>query len=468
VWFGPRVGRQTSYFDALDDPLRRALGVDMGTASLMGWQGTTSSAGVFSFTGIAGIPGYRLSASAAGYRTASVEVPEDGQAAYIVLTPESAAHTGELAGRVVDPAGQGVARASVRLGGQVARTDEQGSFSIAIDSRAPGARMIALHPDWSPVLQPCLSASPSDPGAWPEPLVLKFLEPSPALEGVVIDESGSPVRGVEVRALDPMSWDECLGLLGEAPVRDGSRTDSVLGDGRVDTDENGRFRLRGLSSRSYHLRAADRRTLRIGLSEPIPAGTHDARIVLESASRPCTITGRVVDLRDQPIAGANVAARRFAPAAGSNTTEAIDGPGVKTDAEGRFQLAQVSCEAGALIVQPEAATPWKLVPLERGAAWDALVVKVGRTARVRVELQTQGLKADSVAFLDAHGNPLEVGAKRSRSGWISSSSMPLIEGKTEVLVVSEEAATLVLRLNRNEVQRLPVRLDPSETNVVKP
>jgi hypothetical protein len=96
------------------------------------------------------------------------------------------------------------------------------------------------------------------------------------------------------------------------------------------------------------------------------------------------------------------------------------------------------------------------------------VLSVGRIARVQVEIQTRGLEADTVSFLDPRGTPLRIGMKVGRDGWMGGGEGWDVQGgSTGVLVVSEEATTVVLTQRGKEVARATIHLDPNTTNVVR-
>lgn len=46
--------------------------------------------------------------------------------------------------------------------------------------------------------------------------------------------------------------------------------------------------------------------------------------------------------------------------------------------------------------------------------------------------------------------------------------LSLVEGKSEVVRVSDAARTLVLYRENEEVQRLPIRLDPDQRTILRP
>jgi hypothetical protein len=288
-------------------------------------------------------------------------------------------------------------------------------------------------------------------------------EPVAGIGGMVRDSAGKPVKDVEVLALDPPNWDEYLARIGELPNRDGKHSDTVLGGETVRTDEGGHFHIRGLVGRSFRLVARSKSTLETVVSEPIPGGTLDALLVIGRPGGLCRFAGVIVDLQGKPIAGASIAAMRTLPDGSRADTD-----WVHADDQGRFEMPQMSSEIEGFIVSPETG-PAEIVHVDLAAARDAQRLEVGRIARVLVQIQTPGLAADTLVFLDAHGTPLACGTKIGRGGWMGGGDRTDISGgKSEVIIVSERASTLVIQSQGKEVQRVPLHLDPAQVNLVQP
>jgi RNA polymerase sigma-70 factor (ECF subfamily) len=455
--------------DLFGDPLRDSLGVDLGPTQLQdrGWDTISASTGSFSIHGVDSLPNARVSASAPGYDDGEADPRENEGQVVIVLHKRSDVRSGQLYGKVVGPDGKVVSHARLRFGTHQADSDELGEFVIGVDEQPPGTQLIAFHRDWRPVLQACLSQPPTDKAVWPDPLVLQFTEAQTGIAGVVVDFAGKPVPKVEVLTLDPLSWNQMFGTLGESPIHDGDDTDRVLGDDCVSTDLNGRFSVAALAGRSCRLLVRDRHTLEIAVSDPIPAGTSDARIVFGRDGGRCRFAGRIVDLHGNPIAGGRIAPMRTVAGSGPRAEVRVDSDGVPMDAEGRFEIADNSCGIEAFIVWSDPAAPAKIVPLDAGADRESLLIRVGQIARVQVEIHTPSLKADKLVFLDAAGTQRQVGVKM-KGGWAGGDEWSIGEGRTQELIVSEEAKTLVLKLQGEEVARVAIDLDPSRVTLIQP
>ncbi|HZV03744.1 MAG TPA: carboxypeptidase-like regulatory domain-containing protein [Gemmataceae bacterium] len=147
-----------------------------------------------------------------------------------------------------------------------------------------------------------------------------ILEPAVHVEGIVVDESGKPVPGVQVRnSEDDFGW---------------SRR------GRTVTDAEGKFVLRGLGVEDvFALRArSDRGVTDGGIVVNVAEQRGPVRLVL-SEKAACRLTGRVVDNLGRPVAAAAVGINWNYRGVGRHANMGIGTGlgGVKTDAEGRFQ-----------------------------------------------------------------------------------------------------------------------------------
>lgn len=461
VLFGTMEQGRFDFLSRYSDPLRKRLGLGLEPSTLRSWTTASRADGSFELQA-ARIPGLPIRASHPAYMSAETDMPEGDQPVTLVLNRDDQPKSSVLAGRVVDLHSKPVHGACLRYGASSARSDEHGNFAIRIDGQAAGARLLAIHCDWEPVVQPCLASSPTDAGAWPDPLLLVMREPVAGIGGVVRDPEGKPLKDVEVLPLDPPSWNEYLGRIGESTIESGDDSDVVLGNEMARTGEDGRFHIRGLAGRSYRLLVRSRRTLEALVSDPIPGGTKDALLVLGGSEGRSRFAGVIVDLQDKPIPGAMLAGIRTL-ADGTR----IDTDWIRSDEQGRFETPEVSSAIEGFLVWPETG-PGEFVQLDPAAPRDAQRLQVGRIARVCVRIQTPGLEADSLAFLDAGGKALACGKKIGRGGWMGGGNSTAIDGsQSDVIIVSERARTLVLSSKGKEVQRVPLSLDPAQVNLVR-
>ncbi len=203
--------------------------------------------------------------------------------------------TASVAGSTVDPDGQPVPGAlvlvlpsdPVHAGGeerpQQARSDESGRFriegirpgSFEIRATAAGrqeARLAGLEAEAGRDLQD----------------VEVVLAPGAVLSGRVLSPAGQPVPGAEVSLLP-----------------EGATAPSLLSAAAALSDEEGRYRLEGLSPGTHAVRAGHEEYRPALRRLEVRAGTNALDLTLEPGA---AVSGRVVDPRGAPVAGARVVA----------------------------------------------------------------------------------------------------------------------------------------------------------------
>jgi hypothetical protein len=445
------------------EPLRTKLALSLDRSTAGHWEARSDAAGAFRFDNVPLVADFRLVTTRHGYRRDKRSVPTQASDLSIVLAKDRP----HIRGRVVDPKGSAVRGARIVLGDWVASSGSQGQFEFVLGERAKGTRIIAAMDGWKPAVQLCLAPTPDAPGAWPALLELKFREPALSLRGRVVDGAGAPLANMQVRALDYVRLAEILALAGEHPLDGEQDPGAWLAGGTSKTDADGRFELHGFLPRAYHLFAVDPRTLASGTSGPFEAGDNDAVIPVIERADTGGFAGRVLDPRGQPIVAAQVRLRRTVPRPGNDRPESIDTEPVSTDAQGHFAFDNVSRSANEVIVQVEPLASSKSCPIDPNQDPRSLTVVAGRIGHLVVEVTSTELKVDALEILDAHGKPMEIAVRRG-SGWISDRRWSyLVNGRTEPLVISEDAATIVLYSHSNEVQRNPVHVRPGEITTVR-
>jgi uncharacterized GH25 family protein len=276
---------------------------------------------------------------AAGARQAVLILAEDGRRLKTSVEPLKKGETGPrllnlpaletLAGRVVSSAdGKPVAGALVWRSdpGTLRRTGVDGSYRIDLVPDPEDTWLQAAAPGFFP--ETAEATGPA--GARQGPALA--LTPALSVSGVVVDEKGVPVSGVEIRAT-PKQGDR----FNRAMMRSG---------GTARTTPAGRFRVGPLTAGTAHELRLSRTGFAPGSDEvpPLLPGrpAADLRIVLR---RGRTGFGRVVNASEQPIAGARVALRRDESGdmmrrmrqlfQGSADEPAFEGV---TGADGRFEI----------------------------------------------------------------------------------------------------------------------------------
>jgi len=133
---------------------------------------------------------------------------------------------------------------------------------------------------------------------------------------------------------------------------------------------------------------------------------------------------------------------------------------VRTDAEGRFTLRNVAKEGVAILVHGEAILFAK-VRLGEETDVDDVRIVVNRRMHLQVELDPPVDRADEVRVLDGEGQPMDLIVMRGESSF-SKPKAEVVDGRSQVLSLSEDAKTAVLYKAGVEVARIPVALRAGE------
>lgn len=319
------------------------------------------------FTLAAPEPDGLVRARAAGFLPASVVGPE--RARDLRLEPSRPAF-----GRVVDGGEQPVAGALVKLTPArqpaaatplYAQTDARGRFEI---SHLPAEifDLLAWHRGFAPT---AVRAIATPPGLAPFDLGTVFLENAAILTGRVSDGEGHPVAGVAVWLSDQVHRpaDDLLGL---EPRKAPDAT----------TDADGRFKLEDLrSGERFHLLLRREGFLPAVVAAVRTPATSPLAVVLRPG---LGVRGRVVDVEDRPIAGAEIA---LTPAfrAGSFEMPLIGREHAKTatsGADGSFALAAVALGRYRVSARAEGFLAAEPREIEIAPESEALILVLGQGA----------------------------------------------------------------------------------------
>lgn len=470
----------------------------MGSSTRADWKQAVREDGTFVFEGAPLMAGARIVATCEGYEQASVEVPAASRAdiALTLRRPAAPAATA-LRGRVLREDGSPATAARVALGTELVAVDEQGTFELDL-AMAPGAaRLRAVEAGALPARfdRP---GEPEDPrGGWPEFVELRLGGAPLTIAGVVEDDAGEPVAGARVWLDDPTEF----GTLGAYPVRqealsaglppgdaairslaamgapgDGANHGSATPVGApnaslqwVETDAEGRFELGGLADRAYVLDVVGGRVDCLGRSEPIRAGTADARIIAQRQERFAELRGTVVTRSGQPVP--NAAITPWIPALSadidvrdgrSSVMRFFLGESVTSEDDGTFVLRDVPRR----FVQFHIGGPSILPGYSSVDAVDDpgdFRIEVRARVEVTVEVIDPALGIDSVTALDASGRPAEI-LRMFADGYSTLAEVSVQGGRTGAFALTTDAATLELRSNGVVRATVPVDLVPGEVN----
>lgn len=462
--------------------VRARLHAVLDHSTLETWSTTSDAAGRFRLGEVPALASAKLRARALGFMD---EVADAGlQPRFdvkLVLHPRADTR---LHGTVVDAAGSPVEGAYVALSETSTRSDASGRFELVLNVDAdlagggraepsPADRTLrAVKAGFLPVELASVAEDVHDPRAWPDPLVLRMAGPSLSIRGHVVNASGKPAASIAIRLLDRSAFAYVDVQIGATRVNLRSDLETLLAGDQypvdVRTGADGSFEVRGLLARSYRLRVIDRRTLRALISEPIEAGASDVELRLPGDELIPRLAGRVVDRRGNGVAGARVSAELGKLTAKLEDVGEMSSEATTTDAEGRFELRELSRAAEQLVVQLESSLNRRTVALAEVDDLERIEVRVAGTCHLQVEAANPGsLAARSFRVLDAQGEAMQMAVHQGDISY-AMTTLYLQEGRSQAVQVSDAAATLVLLRDDVEVKRMPLDLRTGELNVVRP
>jgi RNA polymerase sigma-70 factor (ECF subfamily) len=450
------------------------------------WNATADVHGAFDLGRAPRIDGARLVTSLAGYERDVREAPPQADRALDIVLKRTEEKADALVGDVRLPDGTPAAGARVAFGRSTISTDETGRFSFNLTEDA-GEKVVAIRRGYLPAE---LAASASDP-RWPDFVRLRLGASPHALAGRVVDSHGTPRANVRVWLADPTYFGLVEGSLTHVEhVLAGAPSNAQVAEKRAanggaydgpdlfwsffETDAHGSFRVEGLTAREYRLKAMDPKSLVQIEDGPFAVGSENVELVLDAGGEFETVRGRVLARGGVPVPGVRVAAARRVvkvEMGGWSSSRGHSGASTVTDAEGRFELEHVAREGIFLTVygDPILSTFFDFPEKDASTSktFDNVEIDVVRRCHVQVELTDRTWRADSFAVLDAAGTRLNLSIIRGENDE-SNTVMPLIEGRSAVIALGEDASTLVLLQGKTEVERHPVALTPGELSVVRP
>jgi hypothetical protein len=269
-------------------------------------------------------------------------------------------------------------------------------------------------------------------------LELRLGGPARSISGRVVGADGAPLPGLRVVVADGTFVGTSDQLL-----------ENVVADQRdVTSDADGRFELRGLSSRPYVVRAVDPRSLLVVQAAGVPAGTADFELRAPAAPFLDRLDGVVVDRTGVPVEGARVELRAPLHSGGTFTKGLPRRDGVVSDAAGRFVVERCPRRGVQLTVQGDGiASTVANVPAD-GAP---LRIEVVRRLRFRLT-RLGGSEITAFEVHDAAGTALHTTAHQpgTRSTFVR---LPLYAGPASFYEVDDRATTLVFFAGSNELRR---------------
>lgn len=436
------------------------------------WKTTSAADGRFEFPAAPAGEALVILARSAGFPPAWTRVPPGREHDVRIVLSRSEGVA--LTGTVIGPAGEPLSGARVSTGRESATSAEDGSFTIlwrpsaVYTSESPDgtvarrneSHIFAVKEGYGPVHVELAGLDVREP-------ILLQLGPSLSIRGRVVDTRGEPLSGIVVWPADPTPLGDTVG----GPAASDrftfySNVENSLrgGEGVCRTTEDGSFELDQLFERAYHLLIYDPRTAAYAGPRRIDAGASGIVLELDREIGVQRIAGRVVTAAGAGLEEAIVVITRpipedpcFQPQLGSGD--------LKTDAEGHFEFPAL-CAQGARLTFFHPEFFLFECPLERFSDLQHLEIVAPTLCELQIELADPA-RASSARILDVEGEPLCALEFRG-SGASMSPRLHLVEGKSEVVQVSDAARTLVLYRGEEEIERLPIRLDPDQRTILRP
>lgn len=425
------------------------------------WRATSSPDGAFALERIGWTPDLAVVARLDGFLEARTPLPMQSTDALEILLHRPAEDARSLAGTVVDPSGTAVEGAAVAFEqGAQATSDREGRFVVAAPESRGRADLWAVKAGRLPArrefadLAAFLAASPR------EPVVLALGDAPPSIAGRVIEGDGRPIEGAQV-----FTWDLARWTHGEFVE---TRLTSEWFPGRATTDADGRFRITGLLSRAYTLRAIHPRTLQVTSREAVEAGTQDVVLACAGSEGARRVAGHVVDPRGEPISGVRLfCGRDSAPGIAWLGSPLVTADVPASDVQGAFEFAALCVEGTYLLPAGPGIADQERFELSPSMELEHLSITVSRICRFQIVLESDAQEADSFGVLDASDHGLPLGYDLGNMSVVGNGLFDLAGGRSEIMKCDERARTIVLRKKGAEVRRVPVRLAPGEVQVLK-
>ncbi len=427
--------------------------------------------GRFAFESAFEVERAQIQFQAAGFVTLLLDVPPGGAEAMQIVMSHEAEGLYTISGRVVLEDGSPACGAQVSTGVMASPTDAQGRFVIDfepwlsrrvnVDAPTVVTAVLKGHLPGSRTLP---SVSDVRKSGWPEEIVIELAGEPLTLRGIVVDADGEPVRGALLEPLDMSDF----GLVAKdgLPAYSGSpmTQEQLAGGAEAVTTADGRFALGGLFDRDYSIGVLLRPSLAWVVTEPIPADSQAARIVVDRGVIG-TIEGRVVDRMGVGIGGMRVSVSR------KRIAELVIGNSAVSYEHGLFRINEVTTEPEFLRLEGDAIVPELFRELEPGDDVNALVLEVERRCRIQFDwgqwpAGDRTTSQDELIVVDDRGEQLTMMHVQG-GGFGEIPSVPSQQGLTDVLLVSDAAAHAIVHRSGNELLRIPLDLIAAELNMVR-
>lgn len=424
--------------------------------------------GHFAFASVGFAEGSHLSFAAEGFRPAKVELPAASSSDLELVLERKGTEPGSYAGRVVHADGTPAQGAYVSSGQESVRADAEGRFTLSVaEDQHPTHVRAALRGFLPAELE--LAFVPEEQR---DQLELVLGGAGLSIHGRVVDRDGQPVAGARVWTEDGQHFGDVLTQAGEVSFAITYDVEGILDgieDGQADkrdvrTGTDGSFELAGLVARRYRLWAMHGVTFeRLGPLE-VSAGAQGVELVLAGEETLRRVAGRALDYGGRALAGVSVRVGRRYRGEGGRFAEHRDyrANTLVTDAEGRFAYERLCVDGTTLYFTAKEGVSEVPLELARVADLEAVEVRLPAVCHLRLVLE-EPERAKSLQLLDADGKNLFL---MFQLGGVlcSATAVQITNGATELITTDESAATLVLSTGIEEVERIPITLEPGRVN----
>ena len=438
-----------------------------------GWHDRTDARGRFSMPSVGRAEGIVLVVKHPSHQLHTEPLPDyptdDHSITLQPVDPEES-----IWGIVVDDLGDPVPDAYVTMGAISTTTDVRGHFILEkSEFRELDAEMRHGVLDGNAVRAIAAGHLPATIPAGTElvsPLELQLGGAPANLEGRVVDPTGQGVPGAVVWIRDLTHFGQILEQDSESAMSYSVTQESLMsgdhwGKG-VLTDETGAFRLEGLLPRTYQIEAFSPTSLANSATVTVPAGATDAELVLDATQQTQRVAGVITSISGEPVPGMMLKAQRVFPgrtgwSAPHHVAHVMP---VQTDEEGRFEFEPMVVEGTYLQLLGHFLSRIVLDEVEDPSD---IVYRFALPCRLQLDYSEMPDFADTFQVFDDAGNLLEVEVHQKNMMWMTD-TVHLERGLSSVVGTDERAATLVLTRHAEVVDEIPLRLDPSELNLIGP
>jgi hypothetical protein len=189
------------------------------------------------------------------------------------------------------------------------------------------------------------------------------------------------------------------------------------------------------------------------------------------------VGGTVVSLGGIPVPNVKVQPVRdvftFQVDEGGSSTQHADTAGTVTDEAGRFKLGSVPKKGvylhfeGANTIPRDLGRESGLEEEAKGQPLDRLRVEVPVRCHMQVDLGARADFASYASILDSAGQPVPIETFFG-NGRMTTTRVGIIDGRTGVLAVPENTATVIFLQGDKEVDRKRIRVVPGQVTTVRP